>query len=90
MSYKIKDVEITDGQEVKVTLKCKSLEIKEFECSACFPYNTTHGTIITRLAEIVDDEIEKRVWDKEEIDKELKVKQDKCKLLKAELDKMKE
>lgn len=92
-SYKIKDVEITDGPEVKVTLKCKSSQIEEFECSVCFPYNATSELIEVRLTEIVDDAIEEKVMKKEKeegIDKELKAKQDKCKLLKAELDKKKE
>lgn len=90
--FKVKEVKVTDGPEVEVTISCKSAKVDEFEHTTSFPYNTTKDVIMARLGQVSSDAIDNKLRLQEgqaEIDKEVKARRDKCKALKDEIDKMK-
>jgi len=90
--FKIKEVKVTDGPEVEVTLMCKSAQVNEFEHTACFPYNTTKDAIMIRLEQISSDAIDNKLQLQEgqaAIDQEIEARRDMCKAIKSEIDMMK-
>jgi len=90
--FKIKEVKVTDGPEVEVTIMCKSAQVNEFEHKACFPYNTTKEVIIARLEQISSDVIDNKLRLQEEqatADQEIEARRDKCKALKDKINKIK-
>jgi hypothetical protein len=86
--YKIKDAKVTAGLEIEVTIKCTPEEVESFEFNLYLPYNIAPEAAIARLNEIVNDEIAGRIEIKNgqhAADEELKIKENKCKLIKDKI-----